>query len=137
MSKDPKVFERLLDDAEIRLDRLRALYEQWFQGLERLEPTIPRKNFDRFMEQLRRDRPRVTGLKFRYHNLVQRYTTYVMYWRKVARQIEEGTYRFKDPYHSSRGMMNVRMVGNYLFGLTTDNKEASDSYLKTIEAGLD
>lgn len=93
MEKDPKVFERMLDDAETRLDRLRALYEQWFQGLERLEPTIPRKNFDRFMEQLRRDRPRVTGLKFRYHNLVQRYTTYVMYWRKVARQIEEGTYR--------------------------------------------
>lgn len=93
MNQDSKAFERMLEDAENRLERLRALYEQWFQGLERLEPTIPRKNFDRLMDQLRRNRPRTTGLKFRYQNLVSRYTTYVTYWRKVARQIEEGTYR--------------------------------------------
>lgn len=53
-----------------------------------------------------------------------------------ARTLENGTYRFKDPYHSSRGMLNVRRVGKHLFGLATDSEETADSYLKTIEARL-
>lgn len=86
-------FELLLDDMETRLDRLRALYEQYFQGIERIEPTVARKDFDRRMVVLRRARPKNTALRFRRQQLIQRYTTYVSYWRRIVRQIEEGTYR--------------------------------------------
>lgn len=86
-------YEVLLSDVETRLDRVRALYEQYFQGIERIEPTIARKEMDRRIAQLRRGKPRNTALRFRFNTLVQKYTTYQNYWRRVVRQIEEGTYR--------------------------------------------
>ncbi|MBK8171741.1 MAG: hypothetical protein IPK60_15525 [Sandaracinaceae bacterium] len=90
---DANEFESSVKDIETRLDRLKALYEQWFQGLERLEPMIPRKEVDRRIAQLRREHPRNTALRFRFQQLLQRYTTLTTYWLRVARQIEEGTYR--------------------------------------------
>lgn len=89
---DPKQFEIQLSEAETELDRLKALYEQWFQGFERLEPAILRKNFERRLDAMRREMPRNIGLRFRYQQMVQRYTSYIVYWRRIARQIEEGTY---------------------------------------------
>lgn len=99
---DHKEFDALLSDTEIRLERLRALYEQWFQGLERLEPTVPAKDVERRMQMLRKVQPQVrnTALRFRFQTIWQRYTTFQTYWRRVARQIEEGTYR--------RDIMRVR-----------------------------
>lgn len=87
----PQEFEQALHDAEVKLARLKALYEQWFQGIEKLEPTVPRKDLDRFLDILKRNVPRNTALRFRMQQLVARYGTYVIYWQRVARQIEEGT----------------------------------------------
>jgi hypothetical protein len=89
----PKEFEITLSDAEVQLSRLKHLYEQWFQGIERIEPQIPRKQLDRTMHVLRKAQPRNTALRFRLQTLIQRYTTLQTYWRRVGRQIEEGTYR--------------------------------------------
>jgi len=89
----PKEFEIRLSDAEIQLSRIKHLYEQWFQGIERIEPQIPRKQFDRAMHELRKTTPRNTALRFRFQTLIQRYTTLQTYWRRIGRQIEEGTYR--------------------------------------------
>jgi hypothetical protein len=88
-----KEFEEQLSDLEARLDRLKGLYEQYFQGFERLEPMIPRKEVDRRLAALRREQPRNTALRFRFQSVLQRYTTYQNYWRRVTRQIEEGTFR--------------------------------------------
>src|SRR5688572_26426255 len=88
-----KEYEELLNEVENKLDRLKALYEQGFQGVERLEPQVPRKDLERRMQMLLREKPRNTALRFRYQMLVQRWTTYVTYWQRVSRQIEEGTYR--------------------------------------------
>ena len=41
---DSREFEAQMSEIEGRLDRLKALYEQYFQGFERLEPMIPRKD---------------------------------------------------------------------------------------------
>ena len=53
-----------------------------------------------------------------------------------TRTLEDGIYRFKDPYHSSRGMMNIKKADNYLFGLFSDDSAVADAYLKTIESRL-
>ena len=89
----PKEFEITLSDAEVQLSRVKHLYEQWFQGIERIEPQIPRKQLDRMLHVLRKAQPRNTALRFRFQTLIQRYTTLQTYWRRVGRQIEEGTYR--------------------------------------------
>ncbi len=90
---DAVEFETLLHDVDSKLDRLKALYEQWFQGMERLEPTIARKELDRRVALLRKEIPRSTALRFRFQQFVMRYTTLQTYWSRIARQIEEGTYR--------------------------------------------
>lgn len=89
----PKEYELLLSDVEVRLDRLRALYDQWFQGMERLEPQVARKDVERKLQVLRKEKPRNTGLRFRFQTVQQKWSTYLAYWTRVARQIEEGTFR--------------------------------------------
>jgi hypothetical protein len=88
-----KEIEEALEDLETRMERLRALYEQYFMGIERLEPQIPRKDVDRRIWILRREQIRNTGLRFRFQMLVQRYNTYQQYWGRVTREIENGTYK--------------------------------------------
>ena len=90
---DQRQYEAMLADAEIRLRRLRALYDQWFHGLERAEPQTQKNDIDRLLAELKREKPRNTALRFRLNQLVQRYTTYNTYWQRIARQILEGTYK--------------------------------------------
>jgi hypothetical protein len=89
---DLKEFDELLHDAEVRMKRLKALYEQWFQGIERSEPQVARKDLERLFVILNREKPRNTAARFRLQQLVARYSIYTTLWGRVARQIEEGTY---------------------------------------------
>lgn len=89
----PEEFDQQLHDTEVKLARLRALYEQYFQGIEKMEPHVPRKDMERTIDALRRNLPRNTALRFRMQQMVARYGTYVTYWQRIARQIEEGTYK--------------------------------------------
>lgn len=87
-------YEQLLKDTETMVSRLHAVYEQWFQGIERHEPQNMRKEAERRLGILRREMPRNnTMLRFRAQQLFQRYVSLSHYWGKVARQIEEGTYK--------------------------------------------
>jgi len=92
---DAKEFELHLNDLETRVDRLRALYENWFRGYEKTEPHVARKDVERRVYAMRKELPRNTALRFRYHQLYQRYTTLANYWQRTAKQIEEGTYRLQ------------------------------------------
>src|SRR5215467_9367024 len=104
--------EKLIGELEIAVDRLRSLYEQYFMGIERLEPTVPRKDVDRRIQVIRREPFRNTALRFRFHMLLQRYNTYQTHWQRICRDIENGTYkrhviraqqRFADPARAARG----------------------------------
>ena len=106
---DLKEFEILLHDAEVKLKRLKALYEQWFQGIERIEPLIARKDLDRMFVFLRKEKPRNTAARFRLQQLQSRYNTYQTYWGRIARKIEEGTYeRDLRRARRRRGLTNER-----------------------------
>jgi hypothetical protein len=86
-------FEEALKSTEVKLARLRSLYEQWFAGIERIEPGVARKDLERMIEILKREQPRNTALRFRLQQLVARYGTYGLYWTRIGKQIEDGTYR--------------------------------------------
>jgi hypothetical protein len=85
--------DNALEELETRLERLRALYEQYFLGFEKIEPTVPRKDVDRRIYVLRREKIRNTGRRFKLQTLIQRYNTFQQYWQRVCREIENGTYR--------------------------------------------
>jgi hypothetical protein len=85
--------ERLVGELEIGLDRLRSLYDQYFMGIERIEPAVPKKDVDRRIHVLRREQIRNTGLRFRFQMLLQRYNTFQSHWQRICREIESGTYK--------------------------------------------
>ncbi len=88
-----KEIEMNISEIEVRLDRLRALYDQYFMGFEKLEPAVQRKDVDRRFMILRKENFRNTALRFRLNVALQKYSTYQTYWQRICRQIEEGTYK--------------------------------------------
>jgi len=90
---DSLELEAAIAELETRVERLRSLYEQYFLGIERLEPLIARKDVDRRIWQLRREKIRNTAKRFKLQTLIQRYNTLQMYWQRVCREIDRGTYR--------------------------------------------
>lgn len=90
---EPLDIDEELDELENRLERLRALYEQYFLGIEKIEPNVPRKDVDRRIWILRRVKFRNTAKRFKFNVLTQRYNTFQQYWARICREIENGTYR--------------------------------------------
>ncbi|MFO0563794.1 MAG: MXAN_5187 C-terminal domain-containing protein [Polyangiales bacterium] len=82
-----------LDELETRLDRLRALYEQYFTGIEKAVPAVQHKDVERRIQTLRKASLRNTAQRFRFQTLIQKYTTYLQYWQRILRRIEEGTHK--------------------------------------------
>jgi hypothetical protein len=118
-----------LDELEVRLERLRALYEQYFLGIEKIEPTIPRKDVDRRIYVLRREKIRNTGRRFKLQTIIQRYNTFQQYWQRICREIENGTYR----RHLQRAERNMgpsellTVASRRRFGRNRDAAEAEDA----------
>jgi len=89
----PEELDVNLEELEVRLERLRALYEQYFLGFEKIEPSVARKDVDRRIYILRREKIRNTGKRFKLQTIVQRYNTFQQYWQRICREIENGTYK--------------------------------------------
>jgi hypothetical protein len=85
--------EKQIGDLEIAVDRLRSLYEQYFMGIEKIEPMVPRKDVDRRIYTVRKEQIRNTALRFRFQMILQRYNTYQTHWQRICREIENGTYK--------------------------------------------
>jgi hypothetical protein len=85
--------EKLLGELETILDRLRALYEQYFVGIERIEPGVVRKDVERRLYVLRKEQIRNTALRYRFQMVLQKYNTYQTHWLRICREIENGTYK--------------------------------------------
>src|SRR5688572_4830295 len=92
MSAPPSDIDVALNELEARLERLRSLYEQYFIGIEKLEPSIPRQDVDRRIYALRKTQIRNTAKRFKLQNIIQRYNTFQQYWLRICREIENGTY---------------------------------------------
>lgn len=90
---EPTEIEKSVGDLEVAVDRLRSLYEQYFMGIEKLEPTVPRKDVDRRIYALRKEQIRNTAQRFRFQMILQRYNVYQTHWQRICREIENGTYK--------------------------------------------
>ncbi len=78
---------------EEELEELKARYEMYFLGIERLEPARRREEMKRNIARLRSAFTRNTGLRFRIQTLHARYLSYERMWLRAGREKEEGTYR--------------------------------------------
>lgn len=90
---DSTEIEQAVADLEERLEKLRVLYDQYFMGIERFEPARRREEVDRRIKTLRRENIRNTALRFKFQQVIQRYTTFSQYWTRILREIERGTFK--------------------------------------------
>lgn len=85
--------EKKLGEVADKLERVRVMYDQYFMGVERLEPTTLRREVDRDMWELRKEQIRNTSARYRLQMLSQRYQVLQQYWGRTVRDIENGTYK--------------------------------------------
>src|SRR5215813_6255099 len=84
--------EEVLNDLEHKVERLKILYEQYFMGIEKIEPQTARKEIPRKVMELTQFEIRNTALRYRFHALNQKFGAYTTYWNRTMREIENGTY---------------------------------------------
>jgi hypothetical protein len=82
----------VLKELELKIDRLKVLYEQYFMGIEKMEPQVARKEVTRMMLQLQQQYIRNTAMRFKFNTMLQRWQLYITYWNRTLREIENGTY---------------------------------------------
>jgi hypothetical protein len=97
----PEAVIARLEEMERKVDRLRALYETFFSGIERQPPNAPRRELNRLMLEMQQIQIRNAALRFRFQSLSQRWILMTTYWNRTLREIEAGTYR-KDVAKVSR-----------------------------------
>lgn len=85
--------QQMVDDLEPKVERLKALYQQYFMGIEKIPPAILKRDVERMIAQLRRQRLQNTATRYKFQMIVQRLSTYQQYWNRILRQIENGTYK--------------------------------------------
>ncbi|MCA9618210.1 MAG: hypothetical protein KC731_04295, partial [Myxococcales bacterium] len=90
---DAREAKQVLEDLEPKVERLKALYQQYFMGIEKIPPHVLRKDVERTIWLLRRTRFQNTQLRFKFQQIIQRYNTYGQYWARILREIEKGTYK--------------------------------------------
>jgi hypothetical protein len=81
-----------LNELANKIERLKVLYEQYFMGIEKMEPQVARKEVTRVMLTLQQQYIRNTALRFKFNTMLQKWNIYITYWNRVLREIENGTY---------------------------------------------
>ncbi|MCC6808330.1 MAG: hypothetical protein IT381_12980 [Deltaproteobacteria bacterium] len=76
---------------EQRVNELKKLYDNYFAGLERLEPLKKREALMRELRVLTQEGSQPnTQLQFRFNNLRSRWATLEAHWTRLVKQLEEG-----------------------------------------------
>ncbi|MEW6431330.1 MAG: hypothetical protein AB1730_07450, partial [Myxococcota bacterium] len=83
---------KLCGELESELNELKAQYEQYFLGMERIPPTKHHEQLKKQILQLKGTFVRHTAAKFRVQQLAQKLITYERLWERTIREIEAGTY---------------------------------------------
>ncbi|MFH1018536.1 MAG: MXAN_5187 C-terminal domain-containing protein [Pseudomonadota bacterium] len=81
-----------LDHLAQELEKLKGVYEQYFLGLNRIEPAKLREKVVGMIRKYSTVPIQSARPKFRYTQLVNRYNTYSVYWDRILREIDEGRY---------------------------------------------
>jgi hypothetical protein len=96
--------EEVLADLEHKVERVKILYEQFFMGIEKMEPQTARKEISRKLMELAQLQIRNTAQRYRFYAVNQKFGAYVTYWNRTMREIENGTY-FRSVARAGRDAM--------------------------------
>lgn len=83
---DPEAFDSALDDLDVRLGRLRLLYEQLVAGDEQLDPTSLQKDIGRRIARLTSDVPAETNDRLR--AIIERYESFRRFGERLSNRMK-------------------------------------------------
>ena len=127
MKERYKAWDDELQQLDVQFEKLRTVYEQYFAGLEKVEPLTKRDAFNRAMLRSELMKSTKATVRFRFITLQQRYASYRTYWDRVARQIEEGTFKREGFGKFSRGPLTPgRVRGGTATSKRDEGREAND-----------
>lgn len=115
-----------LDSMGENLRELERLYERYFSGQDKREPLNKREQFQKRLRQFINRRITQTDLRFRYESLAARYHTYVSYWDRILRLIDEGRYE----RHTTQKSPSPTASGRDKPGRQNNNEDAYQQLLK-------
>lgn len=81
------------NELEAELAELRALYESYFMGNERIPPLKQHDAFKKAYLKLKGASVRQTAVKFRVESIGQKLLTFERLWDRTLKEIEAGTYK--------------------------------------------
>lgn len=88
-----KEIQAEVEQIEKDLNELKATYELYFMGVEKLEPVTQRDLIKSTLRRWQEAKPKNTALKFKIQQLKARLVSLENYWERINRQKEEGTYK--------------------------------------------
>jgi len=91
--QDTEQIQKDIQDLTKQLENLRKIYEQYFLGIVREEPTKLRKDVKDLIQKNYGVPIQNATLKFQLQQAVARYNTYTTYWDRILKQMEEGSYQ--------------------------------------------
>jgi hypothetical protein len=89
----PEEVDARLEEMGRKMDRLRVLYENFFMGIDRTPPNVPRRDLNRLILEMQQTPIKNATMRFRFQTLQQRWVLMTTYWNRTLREIEMGTYR--------------------------------------------
>lgn len=81
------------NELEADLAELRAAYDLYFQGVERLPPLKKHDAYKKNYQKLKGSMIRQTAAKFRIETIGQKLLTYERLWERTLKEIENGTFK--------------------------------------------
>jgi hypothetical protein len=93
LENDAEALDSHLEQLARKFDRLRALYENFFMGIEKQPPQVARRELNRLMLETQQINIAKATQRFKFQTLNQKWVTYIAYWNRTMRAIESGTYR--------------------------------------------
>lgn len=85
----------LISKMEETLRKLKTMYDQFFAGTRPLPPVEERKRFERAMRDMGQDRIRDNATRFRFNNLLNKWTMFQELWNRKMREKEEGPLQYQ------------------------------------------
>ncbi len=80
---------------EETIRKLKTMYDQFFAGTRPLPPSEEKKRVERALRDMGQDRIRDNATRFRFNNLVNKWTMFQELWNRKMREKEEGPLQYR------------------------------------------
>lgn len=133
--QDTAQIEKDIEEIITKTERLRIMYEQYFMGLIKENPISIREKVASLIRKHHGENIKNARLKFRYQQGIAKFNTYCVYWDRILRKIDEGTYE-KDVFRAKLHDKNPKQSeqpSDQMFDLYQNYQTAKDSLSQKLD----